>query len=162
MDESAGSVNGTSEDKTFRTDEFESSREKGSDTTALSPADVFDDVSAFLDTDLQPCEPNLTSCLEALVLGFLAIEDRGLSGAEITQLCEEMFDTSPSAGTLYPLLNELEKEGLISRREGKEETVQRIVNREQAAESLRDTMNNHLALGLFFHAALTQDEASDE
>jgi DNA-binding PadR family transcriptional regulator len=65
-----------------------------------------------------------------------------------------VFDTRLSPGTLYPQLHELEDEGLLTVQELVRTKEYRVDDEEALAERVTAAAEQHLALGLFFHAAL--------
>ena len=75
---------------------------------------------------------------------------------------EEFFGVDLSPGTVYPVLHDLEEEGLLSMHELVQTKEYSVEDAEATAEMLRRTMGQHLALGLVFRRALEELGAGDD
>lgn len=84
-------------------------------------------------------------------------------GSEISTGLVEDLGVKLSPGTLYPTLDELEKEGVISIEEGEgnRDSVS-VADREQTERLLADAAHRHLILGKLFRAVLREAPSDPE
>ncbi|WP_302082405.1 PadR family transcriptional regulator [Salinibaculum rarum] len=127
-------------------------RRDGTPTEVLSSvtADLLDDDVA----DIDVAEEVLTQSLDEILVALIAMRDDGTHGSALMDDMAHLFDVQPSPGTVYPRLHDLESAGTLTRHD-LVQTKQYSISDDDAAESqLERAAYQHLALGLFLHAAL--------
>ncbi len=117
---------------------------------------VLDDVTATLfgQSNFQFRESVVKENLDEILLLLVAHRSSEANGKSLMSDLATVFDTRLSPGTLYPQLHELEDEGLLQAQELVQTKEYCIDDEEALVEQITDAMEQHLALGLFFHAAL--------
>jgi hypothetical protein len=123
-----------------------------------TPAEVMSSVAGNLFdddvADIDVAEEVLTQSLDEILVALIALRDDGTHGSGLMEDVTQLFDVEPSPGTVYPRLHDLESDGTLARHE-LVQTKQYSVSDDDAAESLlEDAAYQHLAVGLFLHAAL--------
>ncbi len=113
----------------------------------------------------------MSSGLDILVLSIIKNDDGGLTGYDIIQKLNKQFRGmgSTSAGTIYPLLNRLEKKDLINSRdviESKRQKKTYIIS-EKGVDELKGVMENNLepsinSLGDFIKTIFKASMPSEE
>lgn len=93
--------------------------------------------------------------LEALLVPLVADSD-GANGKQLMETLADTFDTTVSPGTAYPLLHDLEEEGVFEMRELVRTKEYVIGDEEPAREHIEAAMRQHLALGFFLYSALEE------
>ena len=97
--------------------------------------------------------------LPELLTALVELRASETHGKGVMDDLEEFFGANLSPGTVYPVLHDLEEEGLLSVHELVQTKEYNVEDPETAAEMLRRAMGQHLALGLVFQQAL---EAGDD
>jgi hypothetical protein len=117
---------------------------------------VLDDVTSTLfgQSDFQFRESVVKENLDEILLLLVAHRGSETNGKSLMSDLATVFDTRLSPGTLYPQLHDLEDEGLLEVQELVRTKEYRVDDEEALAERVTAAAEQHLALGLFFHAAL--------
>ena len=100
--------------------------------------------------------------LPELLAALVELRSSETHGKGVMDDIEEFFGVDLSPGTVYPVLHDLEEEGLLSMHELVQTKEYSVKDAEATAEMLRQTMGQHLALGLVFRRALEQLGAGDD
>lgn len=100
--------------------------------------------------------------LPELLAALVELRTSETHGKGVMDDLEEFFGVDLSPGTVYPVLHDLEEEGLLSVHELVQTKEYSVKDPEATAEMLRRTMDQHLALGLVFRRALEDLEAGDD
>jgi hypothetical protein len=99
-------------------------------------------------------EELVTQSLDEILLALIALRDDETHGTGLMEDMATLFDVRPSPGTVYPRLHELDESDVLVRHD-LVQTKQYAIDDAEAAESIiEDAMYQHLAVGLFLHAAL--------
>lgn len=93
------------------------------------------------------------SDLDELLLALVAVREGGTHGKGLIEGLEELFDASLSPGTVYPHLHDLADEGVLSTHELVRCKEYRLEDDGHAGDRVAEAARQHLALGLFLHAA---------
>jgi hypothetical protein len=93
--------------------------------------------------------------LNVLLLLLIAHRSSDTHGKGLMGDLATVFDARLSPGTVYPQLHDLEEEGLLEVQELVRTKEYLIDDEEALAERVTDAMEQHLALGLFLRAALS-------
>lgn len=119
---------------------------------------VLNDVTSTLfgQSDFQFRESVVKENLDEILLLLVAHRSSEANGKSLMSDLATVFDTRLSPGTLYPELHELEDEGLLQVQELVRTKEYRIDDEEALVEQVTAAAEQHLALGLFFHAALEE------
>jgi hypothetical protein len=117
---------------------------------------VLEDVTSTLfgQSSFQFRESVVKENLDEILLLLVAHRSSETNGKSLMSDLATVFDTRLSPGTLYPQLHELEDEGLLTVQELVRTKEYRVDDEEALAERVTAAAEQHLALGLFFHAAL--------
>ena len=99
--------------------------------------------------------------LPELLAALVELRSSETHGKGVMDDIEEFFGVDLSPGTVYPVLHDLEEEGLLSMHELVQTKEYSVEDAEATAEMLRRTMGQHLALGLVFRRALEEFGAGD-
>lgn len=132
----------------------------GTDGVRLIPEQhseaVLDDVTTTLfgQSSFQFRESVVKENLDEILLLLVAHRSSETNGKSLMSDLATVFDTRLSPGTLYPQLHELEDDGLLQAQELVRTKEYCIDDEEALVERVTAAMEQHLALGLFFHAAL--------
>ena len=100
--------------------------------------------------------------LPELLAALVELRSSETHGKGVMDDLEEFFGVDLSPGTVYPVLHDLEEEGLLSMHELVQTKEYSVEDVEATAEMLRRTMGQHLALGLVFRRALEELGAGDD
>ena len=100
--------------------------------------------------------------LPELLAALVELRSSETHGKGVMDDLEEFFGVDLSPGTVYPVLHDLEEEGLLSMHELVQTKEYSVEDAEATAEMLRRTMGQHLALGLVFRRALEEFGAGDD
>ncbi len=104
--------------------------------------------------DIDVGEEVVTQSLDEILVALIALRDDETHGTGLMEDMTRLFDVQPSPGTVYPRLHDLESDGTLTRHD-LVQTKQYSIRDDDAAEStLESAMYQHLAVGLFLHAAL--------
>ena len=104
--------------------------------------------------ELDVAEEVVTQSLDEILLALITLRDDETHGTGLMEDMARVFDVQPSPGTVYPRLHDLEADGTLTRHD-LVQTKQYSVNDEDVASRLIErAMYQHLAVGLFLHAAL--------
>ena len=130
-------------------------RADGRDST---PAEVLSSVADVLladdVSDIDVAEAAVTQSLDEILVALIALRDDGTHGTGLMEDMAQLFDVQPSPGTVYPRLHDLESDGTLTRHD-LVRTKQYSISDDDAAESILErAMYQHLAIGLFLHAAV--------
>jgi hypothetical protein len=119
---------------------------------------VLEDVTSTLfgQSGFQFRESVVKENLDEILLLLVAHRSSETNGKSLMSDLAAVFDTRLSPGTLYPQLHELEDEGLLQAQELVRTKEYRIDDEEALAERVTAAAEQHLTLGLFFHAALEE------
>lgn len=119
---------------------------------------VLEDVTSTLfgQSGFQFRESVVKENLDEILLLLVAHRSSETNGKSLMSDLAAVFDTRLSPGTLYPQLHELEDEGLLKAQELVRTKEYRIDDEEALAERVTAAAEQHLTLGLFFHAALEE------
>jgi len=109
---------------------------------------------ALSEGDFRFAEGMVKSNLEEILLLLVAGREADAHGKGLMGDLATVFDTRLSPGTVYPRLHDLESDGLLSVQELVRTKEYRIEDDSGVAERVEAAMEQHLALGLFFRAAL--------
>ena len=123
-------------------------------TPAEVMSSVAEDLLADDAGDITVAEEVVTQSLDEILVALIALRDDGTHGSGLMEDMAQLFDVQPSPGTVYPRLHDLESDGTLTRHD-LVQTKQYSISDDDAAEStLEQAMYQHLAVGLFLHAAL--------
>ena len=139
--------------------------ESGSRTepTERTEAVVEETASALFDgRRLSVDEGLVKQSLPELLAALVELRSSETHGKGVMDDIEEFFGVDLSPGTVYPVLHDLEEEGLLSMHELVQTKEYSVEDAEATAEMLRRTMGQHLALGLVFRRALGELGAGDD
>ncbi|PSQ41023.1 PadR family transcriptional regulator [Halobacteriales archaeon QS_9_68_42] len=100
--------------------------------------------------------------LPELLTALVELRTSETHGKRVMDDLEEFFGVDLSPGTVYPVLHDLEEEGLLSMHELVQTKEYSVEDPEATAEMLQRTMGQHLALGLVFQRALEEFGAGDD
>ena len=100
--------------------------------------------------------------LPELLAALVELRSSETHGKGVMDDIEEFFGVDLSPGTVYPVLHDLEEEGLLSMHELVQTKEYSVEDAEATAKMLRRTMDQHLALGLVFRRALGELGAGDD
>jgi DNA-binding PadR family transcriptional regulator len=104
--------------------------------------------------DIAVREEVVTQSLDEILVALIALRDDETHGTGLMEDMVRLFDVEPSPGTVYPRLHDLESDGTLTRHD-LVQTKQYSISDDDAAEStLERAMYQHLAVGMFLHAAL--------
>jgi len=119
---------------------------------------VLEDVTSTLfgQSGFQFRESVVKENLEEILLLLVAHRSSETNGKSLMSDLAAVFDTRLSPGTLYPQLHDLEDEGLLQAQELVRTKEYRIDDEDALAERVTAAAEQHLTLGLFFHAALEE------
>jgi DNA-binding PadR family transcriptional regulator len=92
--------------------------------------------------------------LPELLAALVELRTSETHGKGVMDDLEEFFGVDLSPGTVYPVLHDLEEEGLLSVHELVQTKEYSVEDPEATAEMLRRAMEQHLALGLIFRQGL--------
>lgn len=93
------------------------------------------------------------SDLDELLLALVAVREGGTHGKGLIEGLDDLFGASLSPGTVYPHLHDLADEGVLSTHELVRCKEYRLEDDERAGDRVAEAARQHLALGLFLHAA---------
>jgi hypothetical protein len=99
-------------------------------------------------------EELVTQSLDEILLALVALRDDETHGTALMEDMATLFDVRPSPGTVYPRLHDLDDGGLLGRHDLVQTKQYALADESSAASSIEDAMYQHLAVGLFLHAAL--------
>jgi hypothetical protein len=103
--------------------------------------------------DLDVAEEVVTQSLDEILVALIALRDDETHGTGLMEDMARVFDVQPSPGTVYPRLHDLKADGTLMRHD-LVQTKQYSVDDDDAADRLIErAMYQHLAVGLFLHAA---------
>lgn len=132
-------------------------QEAGDGARDTTPEDVMAEVESRLPAapgGVTVGEELVTQSLEELLLALIRLRDDETHGTGLMDDVATLFDVRPSPGTVYPRLHDLDASGLLARHD-LVQTKQYVIDDEATAtERIEAAMYQHLALGLFFRAAL--------
>lgn len=94
--------------------------------------------------------------LDEILLLLVAMRDSETHGKGLMEDLAAVFDSRLSPGTVYPRLHDLEEEGVLRMQELVRTKEYRIDDEESTVELVESAMQQHLALGFFFYAALAE------
>lgn len=107
------------------------------------------------DADTVPvAEELVTQSLDEILLALIALRDDETHGTGLMEDMATLFDVRPSPGTVYPRLHDLDESDVLARHDLVQTKQYAIDDETSAAETIEDAMYQHLAVGLFLHAAL--------
>ena len=134
------------------------------DPTERTEAVVEETADAIFDGDRLAVDEGLVKqSLPELLTALVELRTSETHGKRVMDDLEEFFGVDLSPGTVYPVLHDLEEEGLLSVHELVQTKEYSVEDPETAAEMLRRTMGQHLALGLVFQRALeARDDGNDD
>ena len=92
--------------------------------------------------------------LDELLLMLVALRTNDAHGKGIMGDVNRFFGTQLSPGTVYPALHDLEDRGLLEVHELVRTKEYVIEDEDAATETVRETMRQHLAMGLLFQRML--------
>lgn len=101
-------------------------------------------------------ESTVKDNLDEILLLLVAHRASEAHGKSLMGDLATVFDTRLSPGTVYPQLHELEDEGLLRVQELVRTKEYRIDDEAELADRVAAAMEQHLALGLYFKAALAE------
>ena len=99
--------------------------------------------------------------LPELLTALVELRTSETHGKGVMDDLEEFFGVDLSPGTVYPVLHDLEEEGLLSVHELVQTKEYNVEDPEATAEMVRQTMGQHLALGLVLQRALEDLEGGN-
>lgn len=99
-------------------------------------------------------EELVTQSLDEILLALIALRDDETHGTGLMEDMATLFDVRPSPGTVYPRLHDLDEGDVLARHDLVQTKQYAIADESSAAETIEDAMYQHLAVGLFLHAAL--------
>jgi DNA-binding PadR family transcriptional regulator len=94
--------------------------------------------------------------LDEILLLLVAHRSSDTHGKSLMGDLATIFNTRLSPGTVYPQLHDLENDGLLTVQELVRTKEYQIEKKEELAEQVTSAMEQHLALGLFYQAALAE------
>ena len=133
------------------------------DPTERTEAVVEETADAIFDGDRLAVDEGLVKqSLPELLTALVELRTSETHGKRVMDDLEEFFGVDLSPGTVYPVLHDLEEEGLLSVHELVQTKEYSVEDPKATAEMLRRTMGQHLALGLVFQRALeARDDGND-
>ena len=133
------------------------------DPTERTEAVVEETADAIFDGGRLAVDEGLVKqSLPELLTALVELRTSETHGKGVMDDLEEFFGVDLSPGTVYPVLHDLEEEGLLSMHELVQTKEYSVEDPKATAEMLRRTMGQHLALGLVFRRALEDLEADDD
>ena len=136
---------------------------EGTEPAARTEAVVEETATALHDERTLSIDEGLVKqVLPELLTALVRLRTGETYGKGVMDDLEEFFGVDLSPGTVYPVLHDLEEEGLLSVHELVQTKEYSIEDPKATAEMLRRTMGQHLALGLVFRRALEDFEAADD
>ena len=134
------------------------------DPTERTEAVVEETADALFDGDRLAVDEGLVKqSLPELLTALVELRTSETHGKRVMDDLEEFFGVDLSPGTVYPVLHDLKEEGRLSVHELVQTKEYSVEDPETAAEMLRRTMGQHLALGLVFQRALeARDDGNDD
>jgi len=103
--------------------------------------------------------------LPELLAALVELRTSETHGKGVMDDLEKFFGMDLSPGTVYPVLHDLEEEGLLSVHELVQTKEYSVKDSEATAELLRHGMEQHLAVGLILQRALetvSDDDGNDD
>ncbi|MEF8808812.1 PadR family transcriptional regulator, partial [Natronomonas sp.] len=100
--------------------------------------------------------------LPELLMLLVGLRDGDTHGKGVMEDLNRFFGAQLSPGTVYPMLHDLEEEGFLEMRELVQTKEYAIDDGEAVRNELHEAMTQHLALGMVFHRALDEFDASDD
>lgn len=135
-------------------------REAGRGSRDRTPEDVMAEVAATLhdggDEDVTLTEELVTQSLDEILLALIELREDETHGTGLMEDMATLFGVRPSPGTVYPRLHDLDAEGVLARHDLVQTKQYLIDDGETATDRIEAAMYEHLALGLFLHAALEE------
>lgn len=101
-------------------------------------------------------ESTVKDNLDEILLLLVAHRASETHGKSLMGDLATVFDTRLSPGTVYPQLHELEDEGLLRVQELVRTKEYRVDDEAELVDRVTAAMEQHLALGLYFKAALAE------
>ena len=134
------------------------------DPTERTEAVVEETADAIFDGGRLAVDEGLVKqSLPELLTALVELRTSETHGKRVMDDLEEFFGVDLSPGTVYPVLHDLEEEGLLSMHELVQTKEYSVEDPKATAEMLRRTMGQHLALGLVFQRALeARDDGNDD
>ena len=133
------------------------------DPTERTEAVVEETADAIFDEGRLAFDEGLVKqSLPELLTALVELRTSETHGKGVMDDLEEFFGVDLSPGTVYPVLHDLEEEGMLSMHELVQTKEYSVEDPKATAEMLRRTMGQHLALGLVFRRALEDLEADDD
>jgi hypothetical protein len=121
-----------------------------------TPAEVFASLTDRLGRDVSVDESLVTRRLDDVLLALVALRSDGTHGTGLMNDVEHVFGVEPSPGTVYPRLHDLEEAGPLACHDLVQTKQYGVADADDARERLERAVYQHLALGLFFEAALEE------
>lgn len=106
------------------------------------------------DDDVVVAEELVTQSLDEILLALITLRDDETHGTGLMEDMATLFDVRPSPGTVYPRLHDLDADDTLARHDLVQTKQYAISDESTATTMIEDAMYQHLAIGLFLHAAL--------
>lgn len=121
-----------------------------------TPEEVMSSIEGDLLDDgdeLAVAEEVVTQSLDEILLALIALRDDETHGTGLMEDMARVFDVQPSPGTVYPRLHDLESDGTLARHDLVQTKQYSVDDAAAADRKIERAMYQHLAVGLFLHAA---------
>lgn len=118
--------------------------------------ELFDDGTPTIDDGL------IKESLPELLMLLVGLREGDTHGKGVMEDLNRFFGAQLSPGTVYPMLHDLDEEGLLEMRELVQTKEYAIDDGEAVRNELHEAMTQHLALGMVFHRALDEFDAADD
>ncbi|MFT4884482.1 MAG: DNA-binding PadR family transcriptional regulator [Natronomonas sp.] len=118
--------------------------------------ELFDDGTPTIDDGL------IKESLPELLMLLVGLREGDTHGKGVMEDLNRFFGAQLSPGTVYPMLHDLDEEGLLEMRELVQTKEYAIDDGEAVRNELHEAMTQHLALGMVFHRALDELDAADD
>jgi DNA-binding PadR family transcriptional regulator len=139
---------------------------EGTEPAARTETVVEETATALYDERTLSIDEGLVKqTLPELLTALVRLRTGESNGTGVMDDLEEYFDADLSPGTVYPVLHDLEEEGLLSVHELVQTKEYSVEDSEATAELLRHGMEQHLAVGLILQRALetvSDDDGNDD
>lgn len=93
---------------------------------------------------------------DKILLSLVAHRESNSNGKQFMDDLARVFDTELSPGTVYPLLHDLEEEGVLNLHELVRTKEYHTSDEETSRERIAEQMRQHLTLGMYYSRALNE------
>ena len=132
------------------------------DPAAETAALVAETASELYDEEPLDVDDGLVKeSLPELFVLLVGLRESDAHGKGVMKDINRFFETRLSPGTVYPILHELDEEGVLEMRELVQTKEYSVGDETAARERLKTAMRQHLALGVVFERALEEIERQE-